>query len=167
MPGTRRRSPAVRKAASAKQHARSTPCSRPAMPEQTAAPQATAFDARVTPARPEIAAKHLEGKVKAARYVEGRPYEVIEPQAPLRRAPLSDAPLDTEALKGERVFVYEQNDEGWAWVQLADDGYVGFMPTSALGAVGRAATHKITALRTFVFPGPSIKLAPTAALAFG
>ena len=77
-----------------------------------------AFDPRVTPARADLAAKHLEGKVKAARYVEGRVYEVIEPQAPLRREPRPDAPLDTEALKGERVTIYDTNGEGWAWGQL-------------------------------------------------
>ena len=39
------------------------------------------FDPRLTPARPDLAAKALEGKVEAARYVEGRIYEVIEPLA--------------------------------------------------------------------------------------
>ncbi len=32
---------------------------------------------------------------------------------------------------------------------------------------GPAATHKVAALRTFVFPGPSIKLPPTETLSFG
>ena len=36
---------------------------------------------------------------------EGQLYEVVEPTAPLRHAPSPDAPLDTEALKGERVTV--------------------------------------------------------------
>jgi Bacterial dipeptidyl-peptidase Sh3 domain/NlpC/P60 family len=125
------------------------------------------FDPRITPARAELAAKHLEGKVKAARFVEGRACEVVEPQAPLRHSPVPDAPLETEALKGERVTVYEMTDEGWAWVQLAEDGYVGFMPASALGGPGLAPTHKVVALRTLVFPGPSIKLPPIEALAFG
>ena len=66
-----------------------------------------AFDPRVTPARADLAAKSLEGKVTAARFAEGRVMEVIEPQAPLRREPRPDAPLDTEALKGERVTVYD------------------------------------------------------------
>jgi cell wall-associated NlpC family hydrolase len=125
------------------------------------------FDPRITPARADLAAKHLEGKVKAIRFVEGRACEVVEPQAPLRRAPSPDAPLETEALKGERVTVYETTDEGWAWAQLADDGYVGFMPASALGASGAVPTHKVVALRTLAFPGPSIKLPPVEALAFG
>jgi cell wall-associated NlpC family hydrolase len=126
-----------------------------------------AFDPRVTPARADLAAKHLEGKVQAARYVEGRVYEVIEPQAPLRREPRPDAPLETEALKGERVTIYDANGEGWAWGQLAADGYVGWLPDNALAPPGAAPTHKVTALRTLVFPGPSIKLPPLEAPPLG
>jgi len=125
------------------------------------------FDPRVTPARTDLAAKHLEGQVQAARYVEGRLCEVVEPQAPLRREPRPDAPLDTEALKGERVTVYDSNGEGWAWGQLAADGYVGWLPENALSPPGAAPTHKVTALRTLAFPGPSIKLPPLEALPFG
>jgi cell wall-associated NlpC family hydrolase len=126
-----------------------------------------AYDPRLTPARAEIAAKYLEGKVTAARFVEGRVMEVVEPQAPLRRAPRPDAPLETEALRGERVTVYEENDEGWSWGQLSADNYVGWLPSHALAAPGAPPTHKVTALRTLVFPGPSIKLPPLEALPLG
>ena len=125
------------------------------------------FDPRVTPARADLAAKHLQGKVAAARYVEGTVYEVIDPQAPLRKEPRPDAALDTEALKGERVVVYDTNGEGWAWGQLESDGYVGWLPIKALSQPGAAPTHEVAALRTLVFPGPSIKLPPLQALPFG
>jgi cell wall-associated NlpC family hydrolase len=126
-----------------------------------------AFDPRVTPARADLAAKHLEGTVTAARYVEGRILEVIEPQAPLRLEPRPDAALSTEALKGERVTIYDTNDEGWAWGQLAADHYVGWLPANALAPPGAAATHKVIALRTLAFPGPSIKLPPLETLPLG
>ncbi len=126
-----------------------------------------AFDPRVTPARTDLAAEELEGKVAAARYVAGVVHEVIEPQAPLRGEPSHDAPLLTEALKGERVTIYEKNDEGWAWGQLAADGYVGWLSANALAPPGAPPTHKVTALRTLVFPGPSIKLPPREALPLG
>jgi cell wall-associated NlpC family hydrolase len=126
-----------------------------------------AFDPRVTPARADLAAKYLQGKVEAARFVEGKRREVIEPQAPVRTAPRPDASLLTEALQGERVTIYDSNGEGWAWGQLDADGYVGWLPESALGPPGPAATHKVAALRTLVFPGPSIKLPPLAGLPLG
>ncbi|MGA9006264.1 MAG: NlpC/P60 family protein [Xanthobacteraceae bacterium] len=126
-----------------------------------------AFDPRITPARADLAAKHLEGKVSAARFAQGRVMEVIEPQAPLRREPRPDAPLDTEALKGERVTIYDSDAEGYSWGQLAADYYVGWLPTNALAPAGPAPTHKVAALRTFAFPGPSIKLPPVEALPLG
>lgn len=130
-------------------------------------PKTSAFDPRVTPVRADLAAKYLEGKVVAPRYAEGRVYEVIAPQAPLRQAPRPDAPLDTEALKGEHVTVYDENEEGWAWGQLTADHYVGWLPREALAPPGPPPTHRVTALRTFAFPGPSIKLPPVEAFPFG
>ena len=127
----------------------------------------SAFDPRITPARADLAAEHLEGKVSAARFAQGRVMEVIEPQAPLRREPRPDTPLDTEALKGERVTIYDSNAEGYSWGQLAADDYVGWLPTNALALTGPAPTHKVVALRTFAFPGPSIKLPPVEALPLG
>jgi cell wall-associated NlpC family hydrolase len=132
----------------------------PAMP-------AIGFDPRITPARPDLAAKHLAGVVEAQRFVEGKAYEISASQAPVRNAPSHEAELLTEALKGERVTIYDIGEQGWAWGQLAGDGYVGFVPASALRASGPPATHKVTALRTFVFPGPSIKLPPMETLSFG
>src|SRR5579864_8596881 len=117
-------------------------------------------DPRTTPARGDIAAKYLEGKVKAARFVTGEEFEITPALAPLRRAPSPDAELMTQALKGERVTIYDRNGEGWAWGQLDSDGYVGWLPDTALAKPGPAPTHKVTAIRTFDFPGPSIKLPP-------
>src|SRR5215467_7434851 len=126
-----------------------------------------AFDPRLTPWRGDVAANHLEGKVNATRFVEGRIMEVIAPQAPLRREPRPNAALDTEALKGDRVMVYHTHVEVRASGQLAADDYVGWLPSGALAPPGPAPTHKVAALRTFVFPGPSIKLPPCEALPFG
>src|ERR1700722_15162055 len=93
--------------------------------------------------------------------------EVIDPQAPVRRSPSPDAALDTEALKGERVLVEETRPEGWCRGRLEADGYAGWLPTNALAAPGPAATHKVAAPRTLVFPGPSIKLPPLEGLSLG
>ena len=124
-------------------------------------------DPRLTPARGDIAAKYLEGKVEAARFVEGEEFCVTDAIAPLREKPSADAPLATQALKGERVTVYDRNGEGFAWGQLNGDGYVGWIADAALGKPLAAPTHKVTALRTFAFPGPSIKLPPIDTLPMG
>jgi cell wall-associated NlpC family hydrolase len=124
-------------------------------------------DPRFTPARPEVAAKYLEGKVTAARFVTGESFVMTDSIAPLRTAPRADAMLQTQALLGERVTIYDRPGEGWAWGQLDSDGYVGWLPEAALGKPGAAPTHKVAATRTFAFPGPSIKLPPHDALPFG
>lgn len=124
-------------------------------------------DPRLTPARPDLAAKYLEGKLKAERFVTGEVFEITEPIAPLREAPAPDSMLATQALKGERVTVYDRNGEGWAWGQLNNDGYVGWLPDRALAKPSATPTHKVTAIRTFAFPGPSIKLPPVDTLLMG
>jgi cell wall-associated NlpC family hydrolase len=123
------------------------------------------FDRRLTPARADLAAAHLLGQVEAPRYAEGRAMQVIEASAPLRRAPQADAPLQTEALHGESVMVYDEA-EGWAWAQLDRDLYVGYLPLAALGGAA-PPTHRVAALRTHAYRGPSIKLSPRMALSLG
>ncbi len=126
-----------------------------------------ALDPRLNAYRPDLAAAELRGKVEAAHFVEPVLHQVVHGQAPLRREPRHDAPLDTEALFGERVKVFEIDDEGWAWGQLATDNYVGYLPAAALVKAGPEPTHKVAVLRTHAFPGPDIKLPPFVALPFG
>jgi cell wall-associated NlpC family hydrolase len=124
-------------------------------------------DPRLTPARPDLAAQYLEGRVKAARFVEGEEFEIADGIAPLRDEPFSNATLSTQALKGERAIIYDRNGEGWAWGQLKRDGYVGWLPDRALVKPAAAPTHKVTVTSTFAFPGPSIKLVPADTLVMG
>jgi cell wall-associated NlpC family hydrolase len=124
-------------------------------------------DPRLTPARSDLAAKYLEGKVSAQRFVVGKEFEVTHALAPLWAAPRAEAALLTQALKGERVTIYDRTSEGFAWGQLNSDGYVGWLPDAALAKPSAAPTHKVTALRTFAFPGPSIKLPPVETLPLG
>ena len=134
--------------------------------QQALIPAGSGFDPRLTPARPDLAAKQLAGMVNAERFVDGQIYEVTAALAPVRAKPSPESGLQTEALKGERITVYDSQD-GWSWGQLSGDGYVGYVPASALGVAGPQPTHKVTALRTFMFPGPSIKLPPSETLSFG
>jgi len=125
-----------------------------------------AFDKRLTPARPDLAALHLRGKVEAARFVEGRRMQVVAPVADVKSAPSPDAGLDTQALCGECVTVFEEQ-EGWAWGQLERDGYVGYLPAAALASQPVAVTHRVATRATFVYPAANMKTPPLATLPFG
>lgn len=116
-------------------------------------------DPRLNAWRPDLASVSLKGQVKAARFAEGRPAQAVAALAPLRREADARAPLDSEVLRGEIVTVYDERD-GWAWVQLARDGYVGYMPGDALSRDIEAITHRVTALRSHVYPEPDIKSPP-------
>jgi cell wall-associated NlpC family hydrolase len=123
------------------------------------------FDRRLTPVRPDLAAEHLRGLVDAPRYAKGQAKRVTAASAPLRRFPDPGAPLETEALHGETLTVFDES-EGWVWVQLDRDSYVGYLPLAALGTPAEP-THRVAALRTHAYPRPSIKLAPQMALSLG
>lgn len=119
-------------------------------------------DPRLVPARPDLAADHLVGVVAAERYVPGAPMRVEVDQTPLRHAPSPGAPLDSELLYGEDFIVYEIR-EGWAWGQAPRDLYVGYVAAVALAPPppprpDTAPTSRVSALRTFVYPGPDLKL---------
>jgi cell wall-associated NlpC family hydrolase len=49
-------------------------------------------------------------------------------------------------------------------VQLASDGYVGYLLASALSARLQPPTHRVTALGTFLYPSPDFKSCPDLAL---
>lgn len=119
----------------------------------------TTLDPRRHPFRDDLAAESLRGVVEAGRYVRGAPRQVVAAALPLRRAPHDTATLDTEALHGETLVVFDERD-GWAWVQLDHDGYVGYVPVGGLGDVSAPATHRVAVLRTYVFPEPDAKAPP-------
>jgi cell wall-associated NlpC family hydrolase len=125
------------------------------------------LDPRLYAHRADLADAALAGKVEAARFVSGALMRVGVPTAPLRHSPSNRASLLTEALGGELVMVFERRPDGWAWVQLLADRYVGWMPQEALSEPGAETTHKVTAPRTFVFSEPDIKSPPLSALPMG
>jgi cell wall-associated NlpC family hydrolase len=125
------------------------------------------LDRRLHAFRPDLADIRLKGRVEAEAFVEGHPAIVVAPAVDIRRAPAHDAGLDTQFVTGDRVRVFE-SEEGWAWVQGERDGYVGYAPDEALfdGEIA-APTHRVTAQRSFVYPGPDLKMPPLRALSMG
>ena len=125
------------------------------------------LDPRLNAYRADLADLALQGQVEAMRFVPGEPFCIAASSAPLRRAPSDGAALDTEALRGEEVRVFETTRDGWSWAQLAVDRYVGWMPHAALAALGAEPTHRVCVLRTLVFTEPDIKSPPLAGLPLG
>jgi cell wall-associated NlpC family hydrolase len=121
------------------------------------------LDPRITPARGDIAAKHLEGQVKAKHFVEGERMQVATGHAALRREPDAQTEQVNQALFGETMMVYDRKN-GWAWGQLETDGYVGWMALAALTDKAASPTHRVSALRTIAFDRPDLKSTPLMAL---
>jgi cell wall-associated NlpC family hydrolase len=126
----------------------------------------SALDPRLNAFRPDLADRRLQGRVEAAAFVEGRPARVAIPVADLRRSPQPDAGIDTQLLSGEEVLVFDTT-EGWAWVQAGYDGYVGYASADALSVATPEPTHVVVAQRSFVYPGPELKLPPSACHSMG
>lgn len=99
-------------------------------------------------------------KAPAPRFFTGAPLQVTAGVAAMRADPYADAEMVSQALHGEEVHVYDERDDGWAWVQLQTDKYAGFVEMDALSAPVLEPTHQVTALRTYVFSEASLKSAP-------
>jgi cell wall-associated NlpC family hydrolase len=106
--------------------------------------------------RADLADIRLKGQVTAERYTEGALGEVIVPVADIRPRPNPDCSIDTQALLGEALTVFDISG-GWAWVQLAADGYVGYVRQEAIREGSTPATHVVAVPRSFVYPGPDLR----------
>ena len=115
------------------------------------------WDARVTPLRDGIAARALEGVLPAEIYLDVKPMRCAGPAAAIRRAPDAASEQMDQLLFGEVFDVIEEEEGGFLWGQARRDGYVGFIEAAALAPPGPAPTHRISAIRTYAFAGPSIK----------
>jgi cell wall-associated NlpC family hydrolase len=124
------------------------------------------LDRRSHAYRPDLADSRLRGRVVADRYTDGMPAEVIVPVADVRPRPDPACGIDTQALYGEALTVFEISG-GWAWVQLAADGYVGYMREEAIGQGASEATHVVSAPRSFVYPGADLRFPLLKALSMG
>ncbi|MES0871140.1 C40 family peptidase [Pseudovibrio sp. SCP19] len=114
------------------------------------------LDRRLHPVRPDLASAAYRGQVDAERFVDGTGFSVTVDKVELRARPELSCGIDTEVNFGETFQVFESTSEGWSWGQLATDGYVGWLPTSALGT-NETATHRVAALRTYRYPEAEMK----------
>ena len=113
-------------------------------------------DTRVNAWRPDLADIRLRGTVRADRFVAGKRRQNTAGSLSLRKAPQPEARQVSELLHGEIVQVFEIRD-GWAWIQSEDDLYVGYAAADRLSEEIHPPTHRVKALRSFVYPEPDLK----------
>lgn len=123
------------------------------------------LDRRLHAFRPDLADARLEGRVEAARFVNGQTAMVTAPVADVHAAPDRMAGMDTQLLHGDEVLVFERKD-GWAWMQSKRDSYVGYVRETTLGTPF-APTHVVSVPRSFVYPEPELKKPPVATHSMG
>jgi hypothetical protein len=112
-------------------------------------------DRRITPARPDLAAAHLKGKVEAANFVTGTRQQVVRGRTTLHAGPDHHSMRQSELLFGEIFTVYEVKN-GWSWGQAQNDSYVGYLHSACLDACTRP-DHRVTALATPLLPSSDVK----------
>ena len=118
------------------------------------------LDPRLHAYRPDLAVRSLQGQVEAERFVDPEPGFVSVGRAALREEPSTEARQGSELLYGERLDLVEEKDD-WCWVQNQTDGYVGYVARSAISsAAPRQPTHRVTALRSYLFAEPDLRLPP-------
>lgn len=111
----------------------------------------------MTAARADLADKRLEGLVDADRFVDGKSARISVPVLDICRFASPESPVETQALMGDSVRVFEETPEGWAWIQLDCDQYVGYVSSDALSYSSADPTHRVTAFTTFLYEGPDLK----------
>ncbi|AZU03260.1 NLP/P60 protein [Glycocaulis alkaliphilus] len=86
-------------------------------------------------------------------------FQVTAGVTAIRREPRDDAMMDSQLLAGE-VFCVEDESEGWARGMSRHDGYRGYIDMAALSAPVLIPTHRVSAVRTYVFSEPDLKSPP-------
>lgn len=123
----------------------------------------TTLDRRLHAYRPDLADAALKGRVEAERFVTPRLMQVAEPVVSVHASPRFDAMQITQALMGETVKLFDEQ-EGWAFVQLSADGYVGYVNGNALSPDVVTPTHRVAVQSTFIYPAPNLKTQPAVPL---
>ncbi|MEO9169249.1 MAG: NlpC/P60 family protein, partial [Aestuariivirga sp.] len=108
--------------------------------------------------RDDLADEALRGRVEAQNFVKPIAARIVVPVASIHKTPKPDAMQISQALFGEACDVFEKRN-GWAWVKLKRDGYVGYVPDQSLGAP-IAPTHFVSNISTILFAGADLKSQP-------
>lgn len=128
----------------------------------------TDLDRRLHAFRDDLADEALQGQVSASHFSSSSPYIVTEPVAPLHRSPDLASTMETQAIMGEIINVFEDKN-GWCWGQMACDGYVGYVPKDMLvpATNDMQPDAQIIVQRSFVYPHAELRAPAPMALSMG
>jgi len=97
----------------------------------------------------------------------GEPGRVIRSVIDLRREPDAASGMDTQAIYGQSMTVFDRKN-GWSRVRLAHDGYVGWTEDDGIETGSApASTHIAAAPRTYVYSAPDLKSSRVRPLSIG
>ncbi len=123
-------------------------------------------DPRMHAYRDDLADIRLQEHVEARRFVAGTPGKIIVPVANVYGTPDSGAKVTTQALLGETLQIFEIKN-GFHWVQLDLDNYVGYIASHEVDHGEVTVTHEITAPLAHVYAKADIKSQPLDLLPLG
>jgi len=112
------------------------------------------------PVWPEIDPRDRRLFVRKSEMDSGEQVYVNRFFADLNAGPEADAGLSSQLLFGDQVVIL-QRQGAKARVRNNRDGYVGWVERTALSTGDFRPTHRVTASRTFLYPGPDLKLPRT------
>ena len=118
------------------------------------------LDPRLNAYRTDLADQQLRGRVEAASLVKGELNQFVQPVAAILKRPEETSPQTSQALFGEICDVFEIKD-GYAWLQMQRDGYVGYVSAEAVSRKIEIATHRVAETATLVYPAADLKTQPT------
>ncbi|MEM0898938.1 MAG: NlpC/P60 family protein [Pseudomonadota bacterium] len=125
-----------------------------------------ALDRRLHAYREDLADVRLSDQVEALEYREGTSATVDLPVADMRPAPNEASGIDTQLLHGDRVRVFDRDDD-FVWCQSERDQYVGYITVDAIREEVKKPTHIVSVPRTFLYPEPDMKRPHCSALSMG
>ncbi len=96
-------------------------------------PGATAEAGRL-PVRGDLAHINLAGRCFVPHYAVPMPHAVTAAGATLRKTGRDDADAVQQLAQGATFNVLDMSG-GWAWGQVGEDGFVGYLPLAALTAI--------------------------------
>lgn len=126
---------------------------------------ANKLDPRINAYRDDLADIRLQEHIEARRFVSGSPARIIAPITNVY-GKAEPGPLVTQALFGETLHIFETKN-GFHWVQLDADNYVGYVAEQDVDHGAAVATHRINVPLAHVYAKADIKSQPLELLPLG